>query len=159
TLPPRLIPETVDNLTTWLELELKGTEHHPLVAIGTFILALFAVSPFERGNVRVSCLLSNHLMRRAGYEFLPYASLEREFERGRTAFYDAFDASSTKLWSGEANLEPWMTFFLDSVVGQSHEVRLALEERRGTEFSPLQRTIVDTVREHGTARAATLLIA
>lgn len=158
TLPPRLIPETLENLVTWLELGLKGHDEHPLLVIGAFVLAVFHASPFDHGNVRISCLLTRHLLERAGYDFLAYSSLEREFEDCRGEFYDAFDASSTKLWSGEANLAPWLAFFLESVGRQSDRVAAKIDvERRSLEFSPLQRTIVETVREHGTAAASLLL--
>ena len=160
TLPPRLVPETMENLATWLEIGLRGGEHHPLLVIGAFILRVFTVSPFEKGNLRVSCLLTSHLLRRAGYDHLPYASLEREFEERREAFYDAFDTSSTKLWTEEADLESWLVFFLDCLVHQSERVAAKIDlERRALEFSPLQRAILETVREHGTARAALLLTA
>src|SRR6185295_6798190 len=96
---------------------------HPLLVIGTFILAVFTASPFSKGNVRMSCLLTSHLLRRAGYDYVPYSSLEREFEERREAFYEGFDFSSTKLWTGDANLAPWMSFFLDALV--HHSERLA----------------------------------
>lgn len=160
TLPSRMIAETLEDLVTWLELGLRGTEHHPLLVIGAFILGVFTASPFSRGNVRLSCLLTSHLLRRAGYEYVPYSSLEREFEERREAFYEGFDSSSTKLWTGDANLAPWMTFFLDALVHHSERLSAKMDlERRVLEFSPLQRTIVETVREHGTARAALLLMA
>jgi Fic family protein len=160
TLPPRLIPEVVENLSTWLELGLKGKDDHPVLVVGAFVLALFHASPFSRGNVRVSCQLSVHLLRRAGYDFLPYGSLEREFEEQRVAFYDAFDASSTKLWSGEADLTPWLEFFSGCLARHAERVQAKVEvERRSLEFSPLQRAIVEAIREHGTAGAALLLTA
>jgi hypothetical protein len=53
-----------------------------------------------------------HLLRRAGYGFADYASLERVFDEMRLGYYDAIDASQTKLWTEEADLTPWLTFFL-----------------------------------------------
>lgn len=160
TLPPRLIPETAENLVTWLELGIKGHEQHPLMVVGAFVLAFFHASPFDRGNVRISCLLTYHLLQRAGYDFVPYASIEREFEERRVEFYDAFDASSTKLWTGEANLTPWLSYFFETLVLMCDRVATKMDlERRVLEFSPLQRTIVETVREHGSAAAALLLSA
>jgi len=160
TLPPRLIPETVEDLSTWLELGLSGKDEHPVLVIAAFILALFHASPFTRGNVRASCQLSVHLLRRSGFDFVPYASLEREFEEHRAAFYDAFDASSTKIWSGEANLSPWLEFFSGCLARVADRVQGKVDgERRTLEFSPLQRAIVEAIREHGTAGAALLLTA
>ena len=160
TLPPRLVPESLESLVAWLEIGLAASENHPLMLIGAFVLGFFAASPFLNGNVRMSCLLAGHLLRRAGYDYVHYASLEREFEERREAFYDNFDASSTKLWSGEADLAPWLAFFLECLAHHSERVAAKIGlERRVLEFSPLQRVIVETVREHGTAAASLLLTA
>lgn len=160
TLPPRLIPETLEDLVTWLEIGLRGREHHPLVVIGAFMLAFFTASPFASGNMRLSCLLAGHLLRRSGYDYLPCASLEREFEHMRDGFYDAFDASTTQLWTGQADLTPWLTFYLEALGRHCDRVAAKVDlERRALSFSPLQRTIVETIREHGTAAASLLLTA
>lgn len=160
TLPPRLVPESLESLVTWLEIGLAANENHPLTLIGAFVLGFFTASPFLNGNVRMSCLLAGHLLRRAGYDYMPYASLEREFEERRETFYDTFDTSSTKLWSGDADLAPWMAFFLECLVRHSDRIAAKIGlERRALEFSPLQRVILETVREHGTAAASLLLTA
>ncbi len=160
TLPPRLLPEKTEDLATWLEFELRGGEHHPLLVIGAFMLAFFAASPFVRGNGRMSRLLAVHLLRRAGCSYLAYASLERTMEEMRDRFHDAFDSAETRLWSGEADLTPWILFFLEALATTAERVEAKIDlERRALEFSPLQRAILETVREHGTARAALLLVA
>jgi Fic family protein len=160
TLPPRLVPEKVEDLLTWLELELRTADQHPLFVIGTFTLAFLSASPFARGNGRMARLLAVHLLTRAGYTHLPYASFERVIEEMRDDYYDAVDAAETKLWTDEADLSPWLRFFLDAL--QRHRDRVSMKvdlERRALELSPLQRTILDTVREHGTASASLLMAA
>src|SRR5262245_24754844 len=160
TLPPRLVPDKVEELLTWLELELRTGDQHALLVIGAFMLAFLATSPFTRGNGRMARLLAVHLVARAGYAHLPYASFERVIEEMRGDYYDAVDAAETKLWTDEADLTPWLRFFLDALQRQRERVACKVDlERRALELSPLQRTILDTVREHGTASASLLMAA
>jgi Fic family protein len=158
TLPPRLVPETIEDLVTWLEYEMRSREHHPLLVIGTFLLALLTASPFERGNGRLASALAVHLLERAGYDHVRYASIERILAERRERFYEVLGRSQTRLWAGDADLRIWLTFFLDGLVLHSERVAsLADTERRATEFSPLQRAILDTARKHGTVEAGLLL--
>lgn len=158
TLPPRLVPKTMEDLTTWVELELREREHHPLLVCGTFLLAMLAANPFVRGNLRVSTLLTIRMLEHVGYSYMPYGSLEHALESTRERFYEAFDASQTRIWTGEADLEPWLTYCMDVLDQHAGEVSaLVAAEREATEFSPLQRAIVDIVRRHGTAEAGLLI--
>jgi Fic family protein len=158
TLPPRLLDGKMDELTTWLEIELRAGEHHPLLVIATFMLAFLAASPFSRGNARTGRLLAVHLVRRAGYGYLPYASLEGVMEEMRDLYHDAFDSAENRIWTGEADLSPWIRFFLDSMDRHRERVEAKIDlERRSLDLTPLQRAILDAVREHGTV-AASLLI-
>jgi len=158
TLPPRLVSEKAEDLVTWLELELHSDDTHPLLVIATFVLAFMAASPFARGNGRTARLLAGHLLRRVGHSHLPYASFEGVMEEMREDYYHAFDAGETRLWTGKADLEPWLRFFLDVLRRHSERVAAKIDlERRALDFTPLQRAILDTVRGHGTAAAALLL--
>ena len=160
TLPPRLLPRTMDDLASWFELEMRGGEHHALLIIGAFTLALVSALPFAHGNARTARVLSFHLIRRAGYSYLPLASLDRILESMREEYHEALAGSETRLWSGCADLVPWMQFFLRALRRHADRVsaKLALEGR-ALEFSSLQRSILDTVREHGTAGAGLLMSA
>jgi len=158
TLPPRLIPEKAEDLLTWLECELRGGERHPVLVVGGFMLGFLAVSPFIRGNGRTSRVLIRHLLTRAGYEHLPFASLEREFERDREAYLNALFQARTGVWSGDADLAPWLAFFLAAVDRHRDRVEAKLTtEKQALELPPLQREILDAVHEHGTVNAALLL--
>ena len=158
TLPPRLIPETMENLVTWLELELRSRQHHPLLVIGAFILALLTACPFMRGNWRLSTVLTVLMLDRAGYGFIRFASLERILEERRKIFFNVLSRCQTHLWSGGADLDLWLSFFLAGLKIHTERVALLLKaERKATEFSPLQRSIIETVRRHGTAEAGLLI--
>ena len=158
TLPPRVVREKSEDLLAWLELELRTRENPATIVIAVFGLALLAVSPFERGSGRTARLATGHLLKRAGLCHLPFASLEREIEEARTRYYEALDASQTRLWSGEADLSPWISFFLGALEEQRLRVeRLLQPEMAELDLPPLQRLILETVREHGSAAAALLL--
>ena len=158
TLPARLAKDKADELLTWLELELRSGEHHPVLVVGVFLIFFLAISPFERGNGRLARLLAGHLLRRAGYGFLPYASLERELEDRRDEYQHTLLRCQTRLWTGEADLETWLGFFLRVCDGHRErvEAKVALE-REARDYPPLQRAILEAVREHGDVDAGLLL--
>lgn len=158
TLPPRLVSETMEDITTWLELELRERRNHPAVVVGAFLLYFIAACPFSRGNGRVAHLMNFHLLLRAGYEYLPYASVEGILEQFREEYFDALDQSQTRLWTGEADLRPWLGFYLRVLEQHAERVQAKVEvERRALDFTPLQRKIVETVREHGTVAAGLVM--
>jgi Fic family protein len=158
TLPPRLVEEKTEDLLTWLELELRADDQHPVLIIGTFVLAFLAISPFERGNGRTSRMLIRHLLVRSGYEPMTLASVESELESDRPAYLDALFHARTGLWSGNADLQSWVEFFLAALDRQRERIEAKLSLERGAlDFPPLQRQILETVREHGSVNAALLL--
>mgnify|MGYP001765328224 CR=1 FL=1 len=160
TLPPRLIAEKMDELCSWLEMEIRSGDQHPVLVIAAFLLAFLAVCPFERGNGRAARLLGIHLLRRSGYAHLPYSSFEAVLEEMRNEYHEALDASETHFWQGEADLEPWVRFFLGALSRHRERVEAKLDiERRASDLTALQRSILDAVREHGTVGAAILLAA
>jgi hypothetical protein len=46
TLPPRLLQDKTEDLVSWLELELRGGDQHPLVVAGTFFIYFTSNPPF-----------------------------------------------------------------------------------------------------------------
>ncbi len=158
TLPPRLLDEKMSELVRWLEDERRAERNHPILVVGIFLLYFVAACPFAMGNGRMVHLLVQHLLNRAGYDYMPYASLERIFEELRDEYFDALDAAETRLWSGEADFEPWLAFYLGALGKHAEKIRSKIDlERRALEFSPLQRKILETVREHGTVGAGLLI--
>jgi Fic family protein len=159
TLPPRLLRDKAESAVSWLELELRAGEQHPLLVIGGFFVYFTAISPFERANGRAARVMMPHLMRRCGYGFIDYASLEGLFEERRFEYYDAIDQAETKIWTDEADLAPWLGFFVGALNALTARLQQKLDvEVRSRELPPLQRAILATIREHGTG-AASLLIA
>jgi Fic family protein len=158
TLPPRLLQDKIEDLVSWLELELRGTGQNPLLVAGAFFIYAASISPFERGNGRTFRVILPHLLRRAGYGFVDYSSLERVFEETRFGYYDAIDQAETKIWTEEANLTPWIAFFVESLLTLTMRLQAKIDvETRARELPPLQRAILDTIRENGMGAAALLM--
>jgi hypothetical protein len=160
TLPPRLLQDKIEDLASWLELELRGGDQHSLLVAGAFLIYFTSISPFERGNGRTARVILPHLLRRAGYGFVDYASLDRIFDELRFAYYDAIDEAQTKIWTDEADLTPWMVFFVESLQALMMRLQAKIDlEARARELPPLQRMILDTIRENGTGAASLLMTA
>ena len=158
TLPPRLLEDKIEDLISWLELELRSGEQNALLVAGAFFIYGTSISPFERGNGRTFRVILPHLLRRAGYGFADYASLERVFEETRFGYYDAIDQAQTKIWTDEANLTPWLKFFVDSLQALTLRLQTTIDmETRARELPPLQRAILETIRENGMGAAALLM--
>ena len=158
TLPPRLVQAKTEELLTWLELELRTREQHPLLVIGAFELCLLSISPFERANGRLTRLLTGLLLRRTGYTTVAYSSLEARMEERREGFHAALSQAQTGLWTGSADLEPWLIFFLGALARLRERLETKIELERGAQdYPPLQRAILEAVREHGTVDASLLI--
>lgn len=158
TIPARLVPEKTEELLTWLELELRTGEQHPVLVVAAFMLCLLVASPFERGSGRLARLLATRLLTRAGYTYLPFASFESILEARRDEMIPVFALSQQRIWTSSFDPAPWVGF----VVGLLDEHRGRVEkkvelERDVTDYPPLQQQILETVREHGTVDAALLL--
>jgi Fic family protein len=99
-----------------------------------------------------------HLLRRQGFGFVDYSSLERVFDDLRLAYYDAIDDAQTKIWTDEADLTPWLSFFVESVQALTMRLQAKIDlEARARELPPLQRAIIETIRENGTGAASLLM--
>lgn len=160
TLPPRMIAQKMDEVLGWYEIRSRDGDHHPLLVVGSFLLAFLAACPFERGNGRTGRVLSSRLAERCGYPHVRYASFDRVLEETRELYYEAFDASETRLWTGEADLEPWLDYYLEAMLEQARRAQRAVTlENQALRLSPLQQQVLRTLRRHGTADASLLLAA
>jgi Fic family protein len=97
-------------------------------------------------------------LRRSGYGFVDYASLERVFDEMRFAYYDEIDEAETKIWTDEADIAPWISYFIQSLQAVTMRLQAKVDlASRARELPPLQRAILDTIRENGTGAASLLM--
>lgn len=121
TTPAYLTPKQMQELVAWAQGALKNSEHHALVIIANFIVEFLAIHPFQDGNGRLARMLTNLLMLKAGYAYVPYISHEKLVEDNKANYYLALRKSQSTLTSPRANIDSWLEFFLNVSFEQARQ--------------------------------------
>jgi Fic family protein len=87
----------MEELVRWTNQTLDERGLHPMLAVAAFVVRFLAVHPFQDGNGRLSRVLTTLLLLRAGYLYVPYASLESVIEENKDLYYAA-------LWKTQGTL-------------------------------------------------------
>jgi len=119
---------------------------HPLVVIGRFVVDFLAIHPFQDGNGRLARALTTLLLLRTGYDYVPYASLERVIEDNKPHYYAALRDSQGVMRENPAGFGAWLFFFLRALKAQQESLASKLEiEKAMLELSDLQQKIADLI--------------
>ncbi len=117
--PPYLVKPEMDALLDWATRELHAKKTHPILVIANFIFEFLAIHPFNDGNGRLSRALTNLLLLRAGYVYVPYVSLDEIVEETRVEYYLALNATQNKHKTPDEDLSPWLSYVLDTLVSHA----------------------------------------
>jgi len=143
---PRLMAELVTATVTALEEQTL----HPLVVIARFIVDFLAIHPFQDGNGRLARALTVLLLLRAGYDYVPYASLERIIEENKQAYYAALRESQLAMRDNPAAFAAWLLFFARALQAHQNSLKAKLDvERALVEVSDVQQRIANFVMAQG----------
>lgn len=118
TISPFDTPAKMKDLITWTAESLNDKSYHPLIVTSIFNVVFLAIHPFQDGNGRLSRVLVSLLLLKAGYSYIPYASLESIIEKNKDAYYLALRRTQKTLRTAEADWLPWVKFFLTSLKRQ-----------------------------------------
>src|SRR3990167_6015678 len=80
TTPAWLTPKEMQELVEWTREAFIIKEIHPIIIIGNFLVEFLNIHPFQDGNGRLSRVLTNLMMLKAGYAYVPYVSHEKLIE-------------------------------------------------------------------------------
>ena len=134
---------------------LGGGGGHPLVVIARFIVEFLAIHPFQDGNGRLSRALTALLMLRAGYEYVPYASIERLIEENKLTYYHALRTSQTATQIDPAQFSAWLLFLVRVLQTQKRILAGKIEvERSILNLTDTQIAVLDHVEMQGRATAS-----
>jgi Fic family protein len=132
TTSPFNTPREMEALVAWTRKALDEEALHPLLVIAIFIVTFLAIHPFQDGNGRLSRVLTTLLLLRAGYAYVPFASLERVIEENKDLYYKALLRTQTTLKCDTPDWEPWVGFFLRSLKRQKDSLAARLDPHRCT---------------------------
>ena len=117
-------PREMEALVGWVQKAIREEAFHPLLIVAIFIVKFLAIHPFQDGNGRLSRVLTTLMLLRAGYAYVPYASLESVVEENKALYYSALRRTQKTL-NETPDWEPWAGFFLRALKKQ----KSILEER------------------------------
>lgn len=130
TLPAYLTPKNMQELVGWTKMALEEKKIHPLLVIGNFIVEFLNIHPFQDGNGRLSRILTNLLLLKAGYLYMPYISHEKFIEDNKDAYYIALRRSQKTFGKEDENITAWLDFFLTMLLKQSEMAIKLLESEQ-----------------------------
>lgn len=156
TASPFDTPRFMTALVSWTESNLGEGELHPLIVIAVFVVVFLAIHPFHDGNGRLSRILTTLLLLRAGYEYVPYSSLESVIEQSKDSYYRALRQTQGTLAGQTPDWQPWLNFFLRALQQQKARLGRKLERERLIlgDLPELSAQILELCRERGRVTVA-----
>jgi len=136
TATPFETPLKMHELVEWTNRNLVDKFYHPLIVIGVFIVNFLAIHPFQDGNGRLSRALTNLLLLKSGYLYIPYSSTESVVEDNKEAYYRSLRQTQITL-NKEPDYNPWLMFFLRTLQKQKIRLEYKLEHVESKKISNL----------------------
>ncbi len=137
TATPFDTPREMEQLVQWATKSMAEQSMHPLLIITVFNVAFLAVHPFQDGNGRLSRILTTLMLLRAGYDYVPYASLENVVEENKDLYYRALRRTQITLKQDYPDWEPWIGFFLRCLRKQKNNLAEKVEQGQNVVNKPL----------------------
>ncbi len=139
TTPAYLTPKEMQELVEWTHEALALKEIHPLLIVGSFLIEFLNIHPFTDGNGRLSRVLTNLFMLKAGYAYMPYVSHEKLVEDNKPEYYVALRQSQKTFRTEKENIIPWLELFLKVLLMQVEQaIDLLSKENIERLLSPKQ---------------------
>ncbi|MBI4650143.1 Fic family protein [Candidatus Desantisbacteria bacterium] len=119
TTPAYLTPKEMQELIEWTQETLKEKKYHPLIIAANFLVEFLKIHPFQDGNGRLSRILTNLILLKEGYLYMPYISHEKLIEDNKPDYYVALRKSQKTINTKKEDITVWFEFFLTILLRQS----------------------------------------
>jgi Fic family protein len=151
TATPFDTPRLMRELLEWVRHTRDSQAMHPLLIVAVFVVVFLEIHPFDDGNGRLSRILTTLLLMQAGYVYVPYSSLESVIEQNKQAYYIALRQTQGTIRTAAPQWQPWITFFLSSLVSQVKrlEVKIEREHLLLAALPKLSMDLLTIARAHG----------
>jgi len=154
TTPAYLTPKEMQELVEWTREALVEKKFHPLLIISNFLVEFLAIHPFQDGNGRLSRILTNLLLLKEGYLYVPYVSHEKLVEDNKPDYYVALRKSQQTFKTKRETIVPWLSFFCEALFMQATEaVKLLSRENIEKLLSPKQLVVWEYLKNSVEATA------
>jgi Fic family protein len=103
-------------LASWLNDGAKSLPVPVVAAIAQY--QLVTIHPWMDGNGRTSRALGNFILRKFGYDLKGFFSIEEQFDRDLSSYYDALQMNlhhNYYFGRNDPDLTPWLEFFLKNM--------------------------------------------
>lgn len=151
TATPFDTPREMEELVRWVNKAIAENSLHPLLVVAVFIVVFLAIHPFQDGNGRLSRILTTLMLLRAGYVYVPYASLESVVEDNKDLYYKALRRTQTTLKTDTPDWEPWLGFFLRCLKKQKANLAAKIEKEKAgddTALPVLSIQVLELLKKH-----------
>lgn len=151
TATPFDTPREMEELVRWVNKAIAENSLHPLLVVAVFIVVFLAIHPFQDGNGRLSRILTTLMLLRAGYVYVPYASLESVVEDNKDLYYKALRRTQTTLKTDTPDWEPWLGFFLRCLKKQKANLAAKIEKEKAgddTALPVLSIHVLELLKKH-----------
>lgn len=128
--PPYLVKPQMQSIIDWTSEELNKKEIHPLLIVANFIFEFLAIHPFLDGNGRLSRVLTNLLLLRAGYSYILYISLDEVIEDHKNDYYLALRQTQKNHGTNKEDLTPWVNFLLEMLLIQTQKAKEIMQKKQ-----------------------------
>lgn len=125
--PPYLVKPEMEAIISWANEHLQNGAVHPILMIANFIFEFLAIHPFTDGNGRLSRALTNLLLLKAGYSYIPYVSLDEIIEETKAKYYLALRATQKNHKTDHEDITPWVEYFLNALLEHMERARKVMD--------------------------------
>ena len=120
---PYLVKPEMEAIIDWTNEQLGKKELHPLLIIANFVFEFLAIHPFLDGNGRLSRALTNLLLLRSDYAYVPYVSLDDLIEDHKDNYYLALRATQKNHKTDHEDISSWVNFLLEALLTQAETAK------------------------------------
>ena len=129
TAPPEQIEKLMSRLVAWLNKTMEEGEQHPLISIAAFTAVFPQISPFETANLKTALFIVLLLLLKSGYNYAPYAPLDKIMAGEGGAIYRALKHNQESVAQGKPDWSLWLRCFFVILRGQKDKLSARINEK------------------------------
>lgn len=128
--PPYLVKPEMQAIIDWANEQLEKGEMHPILVIANFVFEFLAIHPFKDGNGRMSRALTNLLLLKAGYNYVPYISLDEIIEETKADYYISLRTTQKNHKTEKEDITPWVGYLVSALLSQAKKSEKLMKEEQ-----------------------------